>query len=98
MKDSIPDLRDKWPERLERVRRSQARTDPRGMTRPPRDPVEREFLRHIGGEGPFVEDPPPGVRYQNPLAFNMAVMRSCSSRCSAASRASSSGSLEAERP
>jgi hypothetical protein len=55
MKAPLPDLSEKWPERLERVRRSQERTDTRGMTRPPRDPVEREFLRRIGREGPFVE-------------------------------------------
>lgn len=55
MKDSLPDLSEKWLERLERVRRSQARTDARGMTRPPRDPVERAFLKRIGREGPFVE-------------------------------------------
>lgn len=49
------DLSDKWKIRLERVRRSQARTDTRGMTRPPRDPEERKFLRETGQEGPFVE-------------------------------------------
>jgi hypothetical protein len=58
MTKKLPDLREKWAERLERVRRSQARTDVTGMTRPPRDPVEREFLRQIGREGPFVEAPP----------------------------------------
>jgi hypothetical protein len=59
MSNSLPDLREKWAERLERIRRSQARTDVRGMTRPPRDPVEREFLRRIGREGPFIEVHPP---------------------------------------
>jgi hypothetical protein len=59
MKESLPDLREKWAERLERVRRSQARTDVRGMTRPSRDPVERAFLRRIGREGPFIEVVPP---------------------------------------
>lgn len=59
MENPLPDLRDKWEERLERVRRSQARTDVRGMTRPPRDPVKRAFLRRIGREGPFIEGPPP---------------------------------------
>lgn len=58
MKRPLPDLRDKWAERLERVRRSQARTDVRGMTRPPRDPAERAFLRRTGKEGPFVEAEP----------------------------------------
>lgn len=50
-----PDLSEKWPIRVERIRRSQARTDTRGMTRPPRDPDEREFLERTGQEGPFVE-------------------------------------------
>jgi hypothetical protein len=59
MKNSLPDLREKWVERLERVQRSQARTDVRGMTRPPRDPVERAFLRRIGREGPFIEGQQP---------------------------------------
>lgn len=53
----IPDLSEKWPERWERVRRSQARTDTTGMTRPPRDPDERRFLRRTGQEGPFREGP-----------------------------------------
>jgi hypothetical protein len=51
----LPDASEEWPERLERVRRSQARTDPRGMTRPPRDPEERDFLAQRGGLGPFRE-------------------------------------------
>jgi hypothetical protein len=55
MKKSLPDLREKWIERLERVRRSQARADVQGMTRPSRDPMERAFLRRIGREGPFSE-------------------------------------------
>ncbi len=50
-----PDLSEKWPIRLARIRRSQARTDTRGMTRPARDPDEREFLKRTGQEGPFVE-------------------------------------------
>jgi hypothetical protein len=50
-----PDLSEKWQIRLERIRRSQARTDTRGMTRPPRDPDEREFLKRAGQQGPFVE-------------------------------------------
>jgi hypothetical protein len=58
MKESLPDLREKWAERLERVRRSQARADIRGMTRPARDPVERAFLRRIDREGPFIEVAP----------------------------------------
>lgn len=49
------DLSETWPIRVERIRRSQARTDTRGMTRPPRDPDEREFLKRTGQQGPFVE-------------------------------------------
>jgi hypothetical protein len=56
----LPDLREKWPERLERLRRSQARVDPRGMTRPPRDPDERDFLRKTDQTGPFTEIPVTG--------------------------------------
>lgn len=44
-----------WEKRLARVRRSQARADVSGMTRPPRDPDERAFLSAIGRLGPFVE-------------------------------------------
>lgn len=50
-----PDLSQKWPERLARVRQSQARTDVSGMTRPPRDPEERAFLERTGQTGPFRE-------------------------------------------
>jgi hypothetical protein len=50
-----PDLSQKWPERLARVRRSQARMDLSGMTRPPRDPEERAFLERTGQAGPFRE-------------------------------------------
>ena len=59
-----PDLSEKWQSRLKRVRRSQARTDVTGMTRPPRDPDERGFLRRTGQEGPFREapEPPPPKR------------------------------------
>ncbi|HEY0024096.1 MAG TPA: hypothetical protein VGB24_14340 [Longimicrobium sp.] len=32
------------------------------MTRPARDPDEREFLREQGAEGPFVEVDEPGWR------------------------------------
>lgn len=44
-----------WEEQLARVRRSQARTDVTGMTRPPRDPDERAFLAARGALGPFAE-------------------------------------------
>jgi hypothetical protein len=54
-KGTIRDLREVWPERLERVRRSQARTDTTGMTRPPRDPVKRAALAERGQLGPFEE-------------------------------------------
>lgn len=54
-KSNKRDLSEKWKIRLERIRRSQTRTDTRGMTRPPRDPEEREFLRRTGQEGPFTE-------------------------------------------
>jgi hypothetical protein len=57
--EDVPDLSETWSVRLERVRRSQARTNTRGMTRPPRDPVEREFLEATGQLGPFVESPTP---------------------------------------
>lgn len=55
--DDVPDLALLWDERLARVRRSQARTDVRGMTRPPRDPDERAFLAARGLLGPFAERP-----------------------------------------
>lgn len=51
----IPNLEVEWAERCERVRRVQARTDPAGMTRPPRDPDERRFLASTGQLGPFRE-------------------------------------------
>jgi hypothetical protein len=44
-----------WALRIERIRRYRQRSDPTGMTRPPRDPDEREFLRETGQEGPYVE-------------------------------------------
>jgi hypothetical protein len=56
-RDKLPDQRELWPERLRRVRRSQERTDIRGMKRPPRDPEERAFLEERGSLGPFPEDP-----------------------------------------
>jgi hypothetical protein len=58
-KSGKPDLSDKWQIRLQRIRRSQARTDTRGMTRPQRDPEERTFLKRTGQEGPFRESPDP---------------------------------------
>lgn len=54
----LPDLRDVWGPRLARVRRSQARANTSGMTRPTRDPEERAFLESRGGLGPFREARP----------------------------------------
>jgi hypothetical protein len=44
-----------WTIRLERIRRYRERSNPSGMTRPPRDPDERKFLQETGQEGPYVE-------------------------------------------
>ena len=51
----IPNLELEWAERYERVCGVSARIDPRGMTRPPRDPDERSFLEAAGQLGPFSE-------------------------------------------
>lgn len=51
----IANIEPVWEARLDRVRRSQARANVSGMTRPPRDPDELEFLAQIGQLGPFVE-------------------------------------------
>lgn len=57
MNEKTPrDVMQQWPIRAARVRRSQARTDVGGMTRPPRDPDERAFLKRTGQEGPFREE------------------------------------------
>lgn len=56
------DPSEQWAERIERVRRYRERSDPRGMTRPPRDPDERAFLRETGQEGPYVEAPAEPLR------------------------------------
>ena len=53
--EDIPNVELEWAARAERVRRSQARTDITGMTRPQRDADERAFLREAGQLGPFVE-------------------------------------------
>jgi hypothetical protein len=63
MTDQKRDPSQQWAIRLERIRRYRERSNPTGMTRPPRDPDEREFLRETGKEGPYVEAPtadPPG--------------------------------------
>jgi hypothetical protein len=57
MTDRKPDTSRHWAARLERIRRYRQRSNPNGMTRPPRDPDEREFLRETGQEGPYVETP-----------------------------------------
>lgn len=46
-----------WAVRLERIRRYRERSNPDGMTRPPRDPDERKFLEETGHTGPYVETP-----------------------------------------
>ena len=51
-----------WERRRRAAAEVRSRTDPTGMTRPARDPDEREFLREIGGEGPFREVDEPGWR------------------------------------
>ncbi len=53
--DEVPDVSLRWSERLARVRRSQARADVTGMTRPPRDADERAYLAARGRLGPFGE-------------------------------------------
>ncbi len=57
MTDRNPDPSRHWVDRLERIRRYRQRSNPQGMTRPPRDPDERDFLRETGQEGPYVETP-----------------------------------------
>jgi hypothetical protein len=51
----IPNIELVWAERYERIRRVNARVNPRGMTRPARDPDERRFLEAAGQLGPFSE-------------------------------------------
>jgi len=55
-------LRAMWARRREAAAPLRARTDPSEMTRPPRDPDEREFLRARGGGGPFSEEERSGWR------------------------------------
>jgi hypothetical protein len=57
MTDQKRDPSQQWAVRLERIRRYRERSNPAGMTRPPRDPDEREFLRETGQKGPYVEGP-----------------------------------------
>lgn len=51
------DLETVWSERLDRVKRSQNRTDVAGMTRPPRDPDKQAVLDETGQAGPFPPSP-----------------------------------------
>lgn len=53
--NTLRDVSEAWPERLAKVRASQARTDTSDMSRSPRDPAEREFLEKRGQMGPFRE-------------------------------------------
>jgi hypothetical protein len=57
MTDKKRDPSQQWAVRVERIRRYRERSNPSGMTRPPRDPDERRFLRETGQEGPYVETP-----------------------------------------
>ena len=50
-----------WDERRRQLRSILGRIDVRGMTRPARDPVEREWLQDRGEDGPFIEDEAAGV-------------------------------------
>lgn len=51
----LSELRSMWQARRAAARDVLRRLDPRGMTRPPRAPLEREWLEEHGGS-PFVED------------------------------------------
>lgn len=55
MIQDIPDLTREWAVRAERIAGVRARTDVTGMTRPARNPDERDFLARTGQLGPFVE-------------------------------------------
>ncbi|HEX9755653.1 MAG TPA: hypothetical protein VGA42_08080 [Gemmatimonadales bacterium] len=54
----LTELRRTWDARRRAMREILKRIDPRGMTRPARDPSEREWLEREGREGGgwFVED------------------------------------------
>jgi hypothetical protein len=51
------ELEKMWSVRAERVAAVRERADPTGMTRPERDPSEREWLDERGETSPFVEVP-----------------------------------------
>ena len=61
-KIDLSELRAIWARRREAAAEVRARSDPAGMTRPPRDPDERAFLEERGLLGPFVEKEEPGWR------------------------------------
>jgi hypothetical protein len=58
----LSELRAIWARRREAAASLRARSDPTGMTRPPRDPDERAFLEERGLLGPFTEVEMPGWR------------------------------------
>lgn len=68
----ITDLEKVWEARLWRVRRSQARANVAGMTRPSRDPAERAFLTSIDRLGPFAE----GQSCSSPSSSSASVIQS----------------------
>jgi hypothetical protein len=58
----LAEFREMWARSREATAAFRARTNPVGMTRPPRDPDERAFLEERGLLGPFVEVERPGWR------------------------------------
>jgi restriction system protein len=56
----LTSLRAIWERRRKAAATLRARTDPRGASRPPRDPEEHAFLRDRAAQGPFVEVERPG--------------------------------------
>lgn len=56
------ELRKMWTDRRANAEPVRRRIDPRGATRPARDPDEAALLKQIGQEGPFVEVERPGWR------------------------------------
>lgn len=58
----LSEFREMWARSRERTAAIRARSDPTGMTRPPRDPDERAFLEERGLLGPFIEVERPGWR------------------------------------
>jgi hypothetical protein len=62
MKLDLTALRKTWSERRANAEAVRRRTDPRGATRPARDPDEAAFLKSIGKPGVFLEVERPGWR------------------------------------